>query len=139
MWMPGALIGGLLAYQVYSDAWASGAAIGALAGLVVGRMLARPPGERRLSEVETRFSELAARLDWIDRRLGALEHGEQAEPAAAAPAAEPQRESAPVEPSVPPVEIVPPTTEPVAGAPPTAPAAEPAPSLDPVFTKALRD
>jgi len=41
MWMPGALIGGLLAYQIYSEAWALGAAVGALAGLLIGRALAK--------------------------------------------------------------------------------------------------
>ena len=72
MWMPGALIGGLLTYQMYDEAWAIGAVIGALAGLAVGRMLAKPPGNRRVDELESRFTELAARLDWIDRRLAPL-------------------------------------------------------------------
>src|SRR5439155_17699823 len=66
MWMPGALIGGLLAYQVYSDAWALGALIGALAGLVAGRMVAKPSGERRLVEVEGRPAELRGRLEWLE-------------------------------------------------------------------------
>ena len=37
MWMPGTLIGGLLAYQIYSEVWAIGAVVGTLAGWVPHR------------------------------------------------------------------------------------------------------
>ena len=140
MWMPGALIGGLLAYQIYSEAWALGAAVGALAGLLIGRALAKPPGERRLGELESRFTELTARLDWIDRRLATLERADQPAPATATPTVSARPEPAPFEPPIAPAETIA-SAETVAPAaePAGAPAAEAARSQEAVFTKALRD
>src|SRR5439155_3706790 len=140
MWMPGALIGGLLAYQIYSEAWALGAAVGALAGLLIGRALAKPPGERRLGELESRFTELTARLDWIDRRLATLERADQPAPATATPPPSARPEPPPFEPPIAPAETIA-SAETVAPAaePAGAPAAEAARSQEAVFTKALRD
>src|SRR5437899_13027895 len=99
--MPGALIGGLLAYQIYSEAWAIGAVVGALAGLVVSRILAKPPGDGRLVDVETRLAEARDRLDWLDRRIAALEQSDRQAPSGAtatvAPVAAPPPEPTPVE------------------------------------------
>ena len=131
MWMPGALIGGLLAYQVYSHAWALGAIIGALAGLVAGRIVAKPSGERRLVEVESRLAELRGRLEWLERRVETLARVDQP-----APAATPRPpELVPLEPLIARGETVAtPVTEPAASA-----AAEPEPWRESVLTKALRD
>jgi hypothetical protein len=76
MWMPGALIGGLLAYQIYSEVWAIGAVVGALAGLILGRTIAKPPGEQRLAAVEARVAEEHERIDWLDRRVAELERSD---------------------------------------------------------------
>src|SRR5262245_38272156 len=100
MWMPGALIGGLLAYQIYSDAWAIGVIVGALAGLIVGRLLAGPPAHRPPSELESRLTELTARLDWIDRRLADLERVDPRASSVAVSPASATPEPAPTEPAV---------------------------------------
>ena len=84
MWMPGALIGGLLAYQIYSDVWAIGAVVGAVAGLILGRTLAKPPGEQRLAVVEARLAEEHDRIDWLSRRLAELKGSDRATPTTAA-------------------------------------------------------
>jgi uncharacterized membrane protein len=87
MWMPGALIGGLLAYQIYSEVWAIGAVVGALAGLILGRTIAKPPGEQRLAGVEARLAEEHDRIDWLSRRVAELKGSDRPAPTtAAAPA-----------------------------------------------------
>jgi len=140
MWMPGALIGGLLAYQIYSEAWALGAVVGALAGLVIGRAIAKPPGARRIVDVEVRLAEARDRLDWLDRRVAALEQSSQQAPttaatAAVAPVAAPPPAPAPVEV---PIALSEPVATSAAREPGAAPA-EPAPWREPVLTKALQD
>ena len=85
MWMPGALIGGLLAYQIYSEVWALGAVVGALAGLILGRTLAKPPGEQRLVVVETRLAEEHDRIDWLSRRVAELQGSDRPAPTTPAP------------------------------------------------------
>jgi len=149
MWLPGALIGGLLAYQIYSDAWAIGAAVGALVGLIVGRLLAEPPAHRPTSELETRLTELTARLDWIDRRLADLERVDRRAPSVAAWPASATPETAPMEPPgarAETIETVAPTAkpavaaaEPPAGAEPAAAAVAPSPPDEPLFAKVLQE
>jgi uncharacterized membrane protein len=135
MWMPGALIGGLLAYQVYSEAWAIGAVVGALAGLALGRLLTKPAGDRSLAEIDSRLSELTARLDWIDQRLATVERGDQSAAAAAATTAPAPPEPAPVESPLARAATVAPSAEPAVDPA----AAEPAPWREPVLSKALQE
>jgi Predicted membrane protein (DUF2339)/Protein of unknown function (DUF3999) len=118
VWMPGALIGGLLAYQIYSDAWAIGAVVGALAGLVIGRTIAKPPGEQRLAEVEARLAEVPDRIDWLDRRVAELERSDR--PAPKAESVTPRRVGPPPPEPVPaqapiafPQPVPPPVSEPI--------------------------
>src|SRR5499425_2977092 len=147
MWMPGALIGGLLAYQIYPDTWAIGAVVGALAGLIVGRLLAEP-GARPPSELETRLTELTARLDWIDRRLADLERGDRRAPGVAAgtasatpepvPAAPPIARAETIQTFAPPAESAA-TAEPVAAVERAAAAAAPPPADEPPFGTVLQE
>src|SRR5215831_17709628 len=146
MWLPGALIGGLLAYQIYSDAWAIGAAVGALVGLIVGRLLAEPPARRPPSELETRLTELTARLDRIDRRLADLERVDRRAPSVAAWPASATPETAPTEPPgarAETIETVAPTAKPAvaAAAPAVAAAAAVAqsPPDEPLLAKVLQE
>src|SRR5215813_6621269 len=149
MWMPGALIGGLLAYQIYSDAWAIGVIVGALAGLIVGRLRGEPPAHRPPSELETRLTELTARLDWIDRRLADLERGDGRAPRVAAWPASATPEIAPTEALVasaetigtfaPAAESAAAAAEPVAPAEPTAAGVAPPPPDEPLLGKALQE
>ena len=133
MWMPGALIGGLLAYQIYSEAWAIGAVVGALAGLALGRLLAKPAGDRSLAEVDSRLTELTARLDWIDQRLATVERGDQSAVVAAAPTVPAPPEPVPIESPLAPAESVAPTAEPAVDPG----AAEPAPWRESVLWRWL--
>ena len=147
MWMPGALIGGLLAYQIYPDTWAIGAVVGALAGLIVGRLLAEP-GARPPSELETRLTELTARLDWIDRRLADLERGDRRAPGVApgtasatpepVPAAPPIARAETIETFAPAAESAA-TAEPVAAVERAAAAAAPPPADEPPFGTVLQE
>src|SRR5262245_31336110 len=148
MWLPGALIGGLLAYQIYSDAWAVGAAVGALVGLILSRLLAEPPAHRLPSELETQLTELTARLDWIDRRLADLERVESRPPSAAVWPASATPEPGLTEPPVARAETVEtfaPATEPAAASEPAAPVAPraepvaPPPTDEPLFGAALQE
>jgi len=114
MWMPGALIGGILAYMVHHEAWTVGVIVGAAIGLLLGRVLHKPGGDR-LAEVETRLGELHDRVDWLDRRVTTLEAVQDATAAAIkTPVAPPSLGPEPIEPVVAPAEAE------------TAPAVEPA-------------
>ena len=100
MWMPGALIGGILAYMVHHEAWTVGVIVGAAIGLLLGRVLHKPGGDR-LAEVETRLGELHDRVDWLDRRVTTLEAVQDATAAAIkTPVAPPSLGPEPIEPVV---------------------------------------
>jgi uncharacterized membrane protein len=77
MWIAGALVGGLLAYAVSSDAWM----FGVIAGGAGGWMLSRSS----LGRASDRLVELQGRLDGLDARLAAVEY--QLQQRAAGPAA----------------------------------------------------
>jgi len=114
MWMPGALIGGILAYMIHPEAWTVGVIVGVVIGLLLGRVVRKPGGDR-LAEVETRFGELHDRVDWLDRRVTTLEAVQDATAAAVnTPVVPPSPGPEPIEPLVAPAEAE------------TAPAVEPA-------------
>jgi uncharacterized membrane protein len=141
MWMLGALIGGVLGYLVLSGAGLVGAILGAAAGWAVDRFVRKPGDNRRLTEAETRIAELHDRLEWLDRRLAALEASSATPASAAAATATPP--SAPRPEPAPPASSPPPATAPVEPsaetvarwprpvAPPTPP--PPAPPSKPAF------
>src|SRR6266446_4925228 len=86
MWMPGALIGGILAYMIHPEAWTVGVIVGVVIGLLLGRVVRKPGGDR-LAEVETRLGELHDRVHWLDRRVTTLEAVQDATAPAVEPAA----------------------------------------------------